>query len=772
MATTGAEKAAAAAASAAANQDLSDKDTMCGLWGWRPGCLRGMATSRSFLVVYGLLGTVQAMAYVYFISTLTTLEKRFKIPSKTTGIMLSGNEVSQIMLSLFLTYFGGQGRRPLWIAWGVALSAASCFILTLPHFVFGPGPDAIALTEEYLQHRHFNYTVSQSEQAKLCSWLHPPDPDCPLDSETDLEFTWLPAGLVFLSQFVLGVGTTLYFSLGQTYLDDNTKKTNTPMLLGLTMALRTVGPAIGFVLGYACLSLYIDPSLTPVITKKDPRWLGAWWLGWILLGAAMFGFSGLLAMFPRHLPKKNMVRNLAMASLQDAKEGDKSKDEQPLTTAKSFTVEPRPAASAQLSERPTLKAFPAALMRLLQNKLLVVNIWAGIFYILGGSAYITFITKYMEVQFQQSSAKASMVTAPISILAMMVGFLASGFVISRFKPRPLYLLSWNVFVGAFYVLSEISFIFVGCPELALQGYRRDYNGRIDLTMPCNSNCGCQNIKYDPVCHEQLGLTFYSACHAGCSSSIIHNDIKMYDNCTCVTGQAQSGWQGPGHGSGDPSHHHQYMSVTGGYNPGGYNPGGYSPGGYTPGYSASGGYNPGGGGGYTPSWTPWPQVSASSVRAGPCELDCKNVFLIFICITTVMHTLGSSGKVGNLLVNYRAVDARDKSFAQGLSLFLISIFAFIPGPILFGAIIDSTCLVWDESCGRKGNCWLYDKHSFRLYVNATAAAITSLGVLLDAVVCYLGRDLQLYVDEDAAVGPPEEPTPEDLTPQQKYTSIAV
>lgn len=79
--------------------------------------------------------------------------------------MLSGNEVSQIMLSLFLTYYGGHGRRPLWIAWGVALSAASCFILTLPHFVFGAGPEARALTEEYLQHRHFNFTVSQSGES-------------------------------------------------------------------------------------------------------------------------------------------------------------------------------------------------------------------------------------------------------------------------------------------------------------------------------------------------------------------------------------------------------------------------------------------------------------------------------------------------------------------------------------------------------------------------------------------------------------------------------
>lgn len=768
------------AVEAEAEAEVDVEDSRCGLWGWRPDCLRGFATSRTFLVVYGLLGTVQSMAFVYFIATLTTLEKRFKIPSQTSGIMLSGNEVSQILLSLGLTYFGGQGRRPLWIAWGVALSAASCFILTLPHIWFGAGPDARALTEEYLQHRHFNYTVSQSEQAKLCSWNHPPDPDCPLANETDLEYTWLPAGLVFLSQFVLGVGTTLYFSLGQTYLDDNTKKTNTPMLLGLTMALRTVGPAVGFVLGFACLSLYIDPSLTPVITKNDPRWLGAWWLGWLVLGIAMFLFAGLMAMFPRHLPKKNKVRNMALTTVQESKDAKKSKDEQPLTTAKSFNVEPLPKNNSDpqrqpVPERPTLKGFPTALMHLLRNKILLCNIWSAIFYILGGSAYITFITKYLEVQFQQSAAKASMVTAPISIFAMMSGFLISGFVISRWKPRPSYLLGWNVVVGSTYVMAEVAFIFLGCPEVAMQGQRHDFRdfqpgswSKIDLIMPCNSNCGCQDVKYDPVCFEPLGLTFFSACHAGCTSSIIHNDIKMYDNCTCVTAGASSGWMGPGHGSGDPSHHHQYFSVSGGYNPG-YTPGysaGYSPGGYNPGGYNPGGYNPSA---FNPTWTPWPHVSEQSVRAGPCELDCKNAFLIFIIVTTLMHSLGSSGKVGNLLVNYRAVEPQNKAFAQGLSLFLISIFAFIPGPILYGAIIDSTCLVWDESCGRKGNCWLYDKQKFRLYLNSTAAVFTTIGVLLDAGVCYLGRDLKLYGEDEAEE---ETATPEDLTQPKKYTSVAV
>jgi hypothetical protein len=59
----------------------------CGLGPcFRPAWLQKFATPRFFLIVYGLLGTIQAMAYVYFVATLTTLEKRFKIPSKTTGL--------------------------------------------------------------------------------------------------------------------------------------------------------------------------------------------------------------------------------------------------------------------------------------------------------------------------------------------------------------------------------------------------------------------------------------------------------------------------------------------------------------------------------------------------------------------------------------------------------------------------------------------------------------------------------------------------------------
>jgi hypothetical protein len=119
--------------------------------------------------------------------------------------------------------------------------------------------------------------------------------------------SFVPAVLIFVSQFILGIGNSLYFSLGQTYIDDNTKKTNTPIMLAYAFALRLLGPVAGFPLGYMALKLYIDPSKTPLIDSKDPRWLGAWWLGWIILGFVMLIFSFLIGLFPKELPRKKEV---------------------------------------------------------------------------------------------------------------------------------------------------------------------------------------------------------------------------------------------------------------------------------------------------------------------------------------------------------------------------------------------------------------------------------------------------------------------------------
>lgn len=60
-----------------------------------------------------------------------------------SGILLSGNECSQIMLSLLLTYFGGQGHRPRLVSMGVVCSGISSLLIVIPHFVYGKSGPAI-----------------------------------------------------------------------------------------------------------------------------------------------------------------------------------------------------------------------------------------------------------------------------------------------------------------------------------------------------------------------------------------------------------------------------------------------------------------------------------------------------------------------------------------------------------------------------------------------------------------------------------------------------
>lgn len=83
-----------------------------------------------------------------------------------------------------------------------------------------------------------------------------------------------------------------------------------PLSSGLSYFMRMLGPAMGYALASFCLRMYISPTLTPIITNNDPRWLGAWWLGWIILGITLFVSSIFLTMFPKELPRAAARRML------------------------------------------------------------------------------------------------------------------------------------------------------------------------------------------------------------------------------------------------------------------------------------------------------------------------------------------------------------------------------------------------------------------------------------------------------------------------------
>lgn len=169
-------------------------------------------------------------------------------------------------------------------------------------------------------------------------------------------------------------------------------------------------------------------------------------------------------------------------------------------------------------------------MRLLTNKLLIYNNISTIFYILGASGFMTFMGRVMEVQFNKTSHGGSIFTGPITIIGMAIGLLLSGYVITKYKPPPKYLFFWNVMLGLISMCAALSYTQLGCERSS----SLLINGTV---ISCNSNCACDGVSYSPVCDRSTNTTYFSPCHAGCRT--YDENQKLYKDCSCNIGASIS-----------------------------------------------------------------------------------------------------------------------------------------------------------------------------------------------------------------------------------------
>lgn len=89
---------------------------------------------------------------------------------------------------------------------------------------------------------------------------------------------------LWCATFITGLGGPLFYTLGITYMDNNVKRSLTPLLLSVMSTLRQLATPVGYALAAYCLKFWVSPELHPTITNDDPRWIGNWWVGWIIFG--------------------------------------------------------------------------------------------------------------------------------------------------------------------------------------------------------------------------------------------------------------------------------------------------------------------------------------------------------------------------------------------------------------------------------------------------------------------------------------------------------
>lgn len=146
------------------------EDTTCGYGFLKSKFLQRFANIKSFVILFGIVGSIFSMTNSYFNGIMTTVEKRFKIPSKNVGIIMVGLDCTSLLSSWLISYYGGRKHRPRWLGFGLISIMLYCLLNSLPHFLYGPGTDAQQLTKEYTESRNLSISGADKADTVLCNY--------------------------------------------------------------------------------------------------------------------------------------------------------------------------------------------------------------------------------------------------------------------------------------------------------------------------------------------------------------------------------------------------------------------------------------------------------------------------------------------------------------------------------------------------------------------------------------------------------------------------
>uniref|UniRef100_A0A8D3C676 Solute carrier organic anion transporter family member n=1 Tax=Scophthalmus maximus TaxID=52904 RepID=A0A8D3C676_SCOMX len=470
-------------------------------------------TRMMFLVALSFAYFAKALSGSYMKSTITQLERRFDIPSYLIGVIDGSFEIGNLLVIAFVSYFGAKLHRPKIIAVGCVLMSIGTFIIALPHFIIG------RYEFETSARRIVNSTLNVSpcavgSSADLTQGGKLPEvPATGCEGESNLSM-WI---YVLLGNVLRGIGETPVQPLGISYIDDFTTEENAALYVGCVQTISVVGPVFGYLLGSLCAKIYVDIGFvkmeTITITPADARWVGAWWLGYLIAGVITLLSAIPFWFLPRSLPMSGFL-------FSDS------------TTLNIINV-------GKFKSNSTHRDFFPTLRTLLGHPVYLTYLCVTIIQLNSLIGMVTYKPKYIEQHFRQSASKANFLMGVINIPAVALGMFSGGLLMKRLKLNIMGAARFAFGTSLIGYVLSLFFFAMSCENAKVAGVTLSYNSvdRISydkhpVFTACNSDCFCSASDWDPVCGEN-GITYVSPCLAGCTDSAGSGKNTVFSNCSCV-----------------------------------------------------------------------------------------------------------------------------------------------------------------------------------------------------------------------------------------------
>ncbi|XP_072042241.1 solute carrier organic anion transporter family member 2A1-like [Amphiura filiformis] len=641
----------------------SQPDGQCGCGpSWSPSWLQFLRWPPLVVFFIWIVCVPTFMNRSYFGATLTSVERQFGLSSSQSALLASLPSISGAILVVFITYIADRISKPRVLALSFVFVALGNICTALPHFLSEPlDTDALLDGKRVL----IGSLTGNSSTQNLCLM------DDAIEAETNSTNSCEEEpvgfrGLIWwavIGQILLGVGFAAINPIFITYIDDLAGRNRQRFVIYYTIyALIYIwSPACGFFLGSIAEEYYVDferipDGRIPVLSQSDPRWIGAWWVGFAIVGVYTLLAAVPMALLPkdpsvnvrdgtecvRDGDMKNDETDADLSNSEAPGDGNEKNDDSNLSNDNPTSPTNRKVKDNFLAH---VKDFISVIIRILRRPLLIFYMLFSLVELACIGVFTTFVVKYFILQFGISGKRAALINGAVLVPASMLGLTVSGFISRRLtlKQCGVYLLVNNILTVVLLIIAT----FVGCKNPPIAGVNKEYATSLER-LDCAFDCGCNPNIFRPVCSTE-NISYLSPCNAGCKIGDLANDTNLstYSDCTCVQALSNSSFD-------DDSEFGRAKSGL-------------------------------------------------CDREDSCET--KVYIAVFLFGLLLFCRLQDNTPLNLIVLGNCETELRTTMF--GVSKFIYILLGTFPTPIYFGAIVNTTCVLWQYTCGERAACWLYD-----------------------------------------------------------------